>query len=101
MPRIQLIDAARVPHEIESADPEMLGKWLWETIARLQPNHTWPCEIRVWPMWIGQPGSETVDWPPTPEFRAMLGADEPIDNVRGLISALSQHADMLVEGRKQ
>ena len=101
MPRIQILDASRTPYEISSSDPEILAKWLWETIVRIRPSAQWPTEIRVWPLWIGPATDDAVDWPPASNltFQAVLGADKPVDNVRGLMSALSQYAGM-VEGQE-
>ena len=96
MPRIRMIDATGRPYMIDSSDPEILAKWLWETLPRVGPTHIYPSSIRVEPLFNAD-GSP--DWPPNASlsFVGELGGNRPVDNVRGLIAALTRYAEMVEE----
>lgn len=94
MPRIQIMDVTGRSHDIDSSDQETISKWLYEMLIRTAHprGDTWPTQIRIYPL-PNQDG--TPDWPPAPIFMAELGGATPNANVRGLIKALSQYADMV------
>lgn len=101
MPRIQIKDQTGRPFVIDSSDPEVLAKWLWETLVRIGPNHIWPTELTMYPLFNLGPAGDVPDWPPSVSniFMAELGAEKTTDNVRGLIKALGQYADRIEAGQ--
>lgn len=93
MPRIQIRDGYNGrAYMIESSDKGLVATWLWETLNRLESTAYHPGSITIEPLW-GPDG--LPDWSPnaSERFNAELGGVRPVDNVRGLIAALSQYAD--------
>jgi hypothetical protein len=100
MPHIQILAANGEPYSITSSNPELLAQWIWETIQQITPNEACSATIRVSARWIGDQNGR-ADWPPNAAlvFQAVMGADKPTDNVRGLMSALGHYVDLFDGGR--
>lgn len=63
MPHITLIiDAAE--YRISSSDPEMIGKWLYQTFVSTQPTKASYVQFRADPMWLVTPEDRcgVPDW---------------------------------------
>lgn len=86
--QVDIQDATGRSYKIDSSDPETLSRWLWETLQRVGPTGFHPAYVRIW---SGVDLAGNVDF--APGFQVVAGGQTPMDNVRGLISALSQFAD--------
>jgi len=87
MPRIQISDVTGRPYQIDSSDPEMVAKWLWETLPRVGPTHVFPAQIRMWPLYDA---NDKPDWPT--EIHVFAAGTTPEANVRGVIEVLQRFA---------
>jgi hypothetical protein len=87
MPSIRIQDGNGRIHQCDSSDTDLLARWLVETIERVKPDHIYPCQMIVYPLWQrDETGREVSDWPPKAEY---------INNVFSLEDLIQKMAVML------
>jgi hypothetical protein len=84
--RLQLfIDG--VPHEIDSTNPELLGKWVIEIFSRVTyPTPDTLFEVRAMPSWVPD---QVPDWITDSQFMAQVRVMSPRDLVDALVRQLN------------
>lgn len=88
-----MIDA--IPHEIDSTDPELLGKWVMEIFGRVVANGPTPAtmiEVQIYPSWVpdGDPSGGRLDW--IADTR-IIGRSLQIHSPRELVDELGRQID--------
>lgn len=105
MPSIEITDPYRYVKRIDSSDPELLAKWLWEVVSTrsngLESDP--PLQLRIRPGWIDRPGGQPVpDWSPDTRLLdnwslPMNGRDTPYKRAQEMIKALTELADQFAD----
>lgn len=92
MPYLSVTDGYGYTWQCASSDPEVLGRWLVETITRVHPPGQYaeamPLRVHAHPM-TDREGKE--DWPR--ESWRMIGGQTPVDYVRKVIAWLQAEVD--------
>lgn len=96
MPRVELQDVSGRNIVIDSSDPELIAKWLIETLPKTGASHVYPTQIRIFAGFMYDPatGQSAPDWPPNVShtFGAQLES-HGVDGVRRLISELRRYLE--------
>lgn len=84
-----------IPHEIDSTDPELLGKWITEIFGRAVAAGITPAtqfEVRVYPSWVpdGSPQGWRSDWSADTQI---IGRTHQVHSPRELIAILAAQLD--------
>jgi hypothetical protein len=89
--RIELFDWQGYNFRIDSSDPELLGRWLVETLLKTKPDFANPARIQVWPSFTadGKP-----DW--IADSR-VIGVLENVYSPQDVINHLQGHINRLAE----
>lgn len=96
MPHIQMSDQQGRQIVIDSSDPELIAKWVVETLPKTGASNIFPSQVVIYPCFIYDPstGQSAPDWPPNVAhtFRAQLESNG-VDGVRRLISELRRYLE--------
>lgn len=86
-----------VPHEIDSTDPDLLGKWIVEIFGRIrQITPATLIEFEARPSWVPADGSGMTPW--RPDWAAdsrVICQIVPVRSPRELLEALGRQLDQL------
>jgi hypothetical protein len=86
------INIDSIVHNIDSCDPELLGKWVIEILRR--PREITPATwitVQAWPSYLeGDDGQMHMDWPTDGRY---LGRQAEIRTPRDLVAALGKFLD--------
>lgn len=83
-----------IPHQIDTTDPEMLGKWIIEIFGRItEITPATIIEFRAEPSFLyGQNGQPVMDWAAD---NRIIGQSQRIQSPRDLVAALGKQLDIL------
>lgn len=99
MPFIMIQSADGTTFQIRSSDPELVGKWIAQTIAALSPDPMYAASapdirVRVEPSWWRF--SDKPDWPPQANhtfWNSIRMEEGPIAAGRQLVARLTKYLD--------
>ena len=82
-----------IPHDCDTTDPDLLGKWIVEIFGRIrQITPATIIEFQAWPSWL--PQTSGGDW--APDWIAdsrIIGSIRPIRSPRDLVTELGKQVD--------
>lgn len=86
--RIQIIDGMGMMYQIDSLDPDTLGKWLLEIFDRTRPDHVAPARVQMWPSWDrdGKTADFVVDNRVLGRVYTVRSAQEVIDRMQEMVN---------------
>jgi hypothetical protein len=87
MPRVDIRTAYGDMYSISSSNYDMIGRWLVEWLAKIQPSASAPAQVQIWPLLT--PGGAGSDWPADSRIMSQLW---PVydDGIEALIDTLRQ-----------
>lgn len=94
--RIEGMDGYGTMYMINSRDPELLGKWLIETLLTVKPDHVAPMRFTVWPDFsIAVAGNGVADWVADTRIIGMIeGVVTPEDMLKGMADQIEKAKDL-------
>lgn len=93
-------------YEMPSTNPDLIGRWLVETLERVKPDQTCPAQIQMRPLWIADPDAPDggrPDWTTNHVIwsdRYLVGGEET-GALRQLAGELVKYADLYDREREQ
>jgi hypothetical protein len=83
-----------IPHQIDSTDPELLGKWVMEIFARVGPfTPATCCQVQAYPSFVSDPGSPQGLRPDWIADTRIIGGVFQVKSPRELVEALGRQLD--------
>lgn len=87
-----IISIDGVPHQIDSTDPETLGRWMVEIFARVKyPTPATYYQVQAMPSWIPDDGDGHADWIQDTRYLEIGKARSPRELLRELNAWLSNY----------
>lgn len=86
-----------LPHEIDSTDPELLGKWVTEILGRATANGITPAtyiQMQVFPSWIPTHESPSGCKPDWIADTRIIGQTYVIKSAQDIVNELQKQLDM-------
>ena len=99
MPYVEIRSMDGTMFQIRSSDPELVGKWIAQTIAALSPDPEYAASmpdihVRIQPTWWRN--NQNADWPPQANhtfWQSVPMNEGPIKTGRKLVGYLTKYLD--------
>lgn len=94
MPRIEMQDPSGRTYVCDSSTPEIIARWMVETLPKVAGDPKYPGTVRVFPgfMWDFKTRTDVPDWPPAVnDLFQVFVKDGGVAGVRLLIKELTEY----------